>query len=89
MGDPFACEQSTRIPSGPPGTGHWKTHLDVQQSDGNHFQNRVYGVNDGMFHAIELSGVYPGFETLLPFEFWYRVEFSAFDEELELPSPIS
>jgi len=44
------------------------------------------GVEDGLLHAFEVSGAYPAMGELLAFEFWYRMEFSEFDEPLELPS---
>ena len=44
------------------------------------------GVEDGLLHAFEVSGAYPAVGELLAFEFFYRVEFSEFDEPLELPS---
>ena len=44
------------------------------------------GVEDGLIHAYEVSGSYPTAGDLLPFEFWYRVRFSKFDESLALPS---
>lgn len=44
------------------------------------------GVQDGLIHAYEVSGSYPAAGELLPFEFWYRVRFSEFNESLELPS---
>ena len=44
------------------------------------------GVEDGLIHAYEVSGSYPAAGDLLPFQFWYRVRFSEFDEDLDLPS---
>ena len=45
------------------------------------------GVEDGLFYAFEVSGAFPGVGELLPFQYGYRVEFSAFNEPpLELPS---
>ena len=44
------------------------------------------GIEDGLIHAYEVSGSYPGAGELLPFEFWYRVDFSDFNESLVLPS---
>ena len=44
------------------------------------------GVEDGLFHAFEVSASFPRVGELLPFQYAYRVEFSAFNEPLELPS---
>ena len=44
------------------------------------------GAEDGLLHAFEVSGAFPGVGELLPFQYGYRAEFSAFDEPLELPS---
>ena len=44
------------------------------------------GVDDGLFHAIEVSASFPGVGELLPFQYWYRVAFSEFNGPLELPS---
>lgn len=44
------------------------------------------GIEDGLIHAYEVSGSYPAEGELLPFEFWYRVDFSEFNEPLTLPS---
>ena len=44
------------------------------------------GIEDGLIHALEVSGSYPAAGELLAFQLWYRVRFSEFDEDLELPS---
>ena len=44
------------------------------------------GVEDGLLHAFEVNASFPGVGELLPFQYGYRAEFSAFDEPLELPS---
>ena len=44
------------------------------------------GVEDGLFHAFEVTASFPRVGELLPYQYWYRVEFSSFDEPLELPS---
>ena len=44
------------------------------------------GAEDGLIHAFEVSGAFPRVGELLPFQYGYRVEFSAFNEPLELPS---
>ena len=44
------------------------------------------GVEDGLLHAFEISGAYPEVGELLAFQYWYRVEFSEFNQPLELPS---
>ena len=44
------------------------------------------GVDDGLFHAYEYLATFPGVGELLPFQYWYRVEYSEFNEPLELPS---
>lgn len=44
------------------------------------------GVDSGMIHAYEVRGSYPAVGELLSLEFWYRVDFSDFNEALELPS---
>ena len=44
------------------------------------------GAEDGLIHAFEVSGAFPSVGELLPFQYGYRVEFSAFNEPLELPS---
>ena len=44
------------------------------------------GVDDGLFHAIEVSASFPGMGEFLPFQYWYRVAFSEFNEPLDMPS---
>ena len=44
------------------------------------------GVDDGLVHAIEVSASFPGMGEFLPFQYWYRVAFSEFNEPLDLPS---
>ncbi|MCE2462569.1 MAG: hypothetical protein J4F46_01430, partial [Dehalococcoidia bacterium] len=44
------------------------------------------GIEDGLIHAYEVSGSYPAEEELLAFQFWYRVDFSHFNQPLTLPS---
>ena len=44
------------------------------------------GIQDGLIHAYEVSGSYPAEGELLAFEFWYRVDFTNFNQPLTLPS---
>ncbi len=59
--------------------------LSAQMSSGTEDVVVWVGVEDSLIHAFEVSASFPGVGEFLPFQYWYRVEFSHFDEPLELP----
>ena len=60
--------------------------LSAQMSAGTEDVVVWVGVEDGLIHAYEVNASFPGVGEFLAFQYWYRVDYSEFNEPLGLPS---